>query len=234
MLAARAPSSHNSSGRKGGNGASVRAIALGITAAIHLVAAAVAAFAIDWRQPGSHHSAPRRLVTFAVPNPQARHDQPAPASRHARTEVIAIPSSLTARRAIATVALPLPAPPEPVAVPAIDAGASSEIGNLQDIALSYRRAIMARLAAQRSYPAAPLRKGWQGSGSLLFHIDREGHLLGTVVVVGTGHGLLDDAAQAMVARAAPFPPIPGALPDELAITLPITFLIDGHAQQAAQ
>lgn len=234
MAAPRIPSSKIRSRRKGGNGASIRATALGITAAIHLLAAAVAALAFDWRQAGMQHPMPStRLVTFAAPAPPTEHRNRAPARRHPQPKVGAIRSSIIPPPPVLSVALRTAPALLPKTETAIEAAPASTEGNLPDIALAYRRALMARLEAQRSYPAMPLRKGWQGTGSLLFRIDRDGHLLGTEVLVGTGHVPLDEAARDIIIRAAPFPAIPDGLPDELSITLPIAFLIDAHAQSPA-
>ncbi len=212
--------------RKGGNGAPVRALALAVTAGVHVAAVAVAALAFGWLQAGgTNHPAPPTLVTFDVHAPDpARREPRAPAARPRP-----VPGSPPA-----ALALPLPAHPAaliqpPVSEQAAPATSGGVADGLPDLALSYRRALIAQLEGQRRYPAAALRQQAQGTGSLLFRIDREGRLLGAAMVSGTGHAALDQAALDIVSRAAPFPPIPAGLPDELAITLPLTFLIgDGQ------
>ncbi|QSR19837.1 hypothetical protein CA833_22080 [Novosphingobium sp. KA1] len=209
--------------RQGGNGASVRAMALAVTAGVHVAAVAVAALAFGWLQAGgADHPAPPTLVTFDVHAPDPARRQPrAPAARPRQ-----VPGAPPA-----AMALPLPAhtaalirpPAGEQPAPAASGGMAD---GLPDLALSYRRALMARLEGQRRYPAAALRQQAQGTGSLLFRIDREGRLLGAAIVSGTGHAALDQAALDIVSRAAPFPPIPAGLPDELAVTLPLAFLID--------
>jgi TonB family protein len=85
---------------------------------------------------------------------------------------------------------------------------------------------MARLEARRFYPDVALRRDWQGSGAVLFRIERSGRLLDATIANSTGHGALDKAALGIVQRAAPFPAIPDSLPDELAITMPVAFLLE--------
>ena len=111
------------------------------------------------------------------------------------------------------------ATPEPVA---------HEGGREDHLALTtqaYQRAVMARLEAGRRYPMELLRAGHDGSGTILFRVDRSGRLVEASIRTSTGRKALDRAALAIVRSAAPFPEIPQELPDELAITLPITFLI---------
>ncbi|WP_395337179.1 TonB family protein [Novosphingobium sp. BL-8H] len=207
----------------------MRAAAFAITAGVHVAAAAVAAITLGWLQAGApDHAAPATLVTFDVHSPAPIREKPNSQAARSRR----IPASTRPH-----VATPLPMrtavvrgtnTPEPPATAA--AGGLSD--NLPDVALSYRRALIARLESQRRYPPGSLQHHAQGKGSLLFRIDREGDLLDAVIVSGTGHAALDQAALAIVSRAAPFPPIPTGLPDELAVTLPIVFLIDDGAALA--
>lgn len=96
-------------------------------------------------------------------------------------------------------------------------------------AQSWRRAVMERLEAQRFYPDLAVRREWQGSGLVLFRIERSGRLLDVRLADSTGRPALDTAALGIVARAAPFPAIPDGLPDEMTITMPVQFLIAGRA-----
>jgi TonB family protein len=90
---------------------------------------------------------------------------------------------------------------------------------------AYREAMLAQLAAERDYPRSALLSGYQGIGSVLFHIDRDGRLLDVGIETSTGRKALDRAALALVRRAAPFPTVPAAMPDQLEVSLPIRFMI---------
>lgn len=94
-----------------------------------------------------------------------------------------------------------------------------------DVVEDYRRELFERLLAQRHYPEAALLKHYQGDGSVLFQIDRGGNLLHAAMERSTGRALLDHAAIMQVRRSAPFPQIPPELPDELAVAMPLQFLI---------
>lgn len=100
-------------------------------------------------------------------------------------------------------------------------------------ALAYRRALMARLEAQRLFPGEARHKSWRGAGSVQFRVERSGRLLETRVIVGTGRAALDAAVLDMIRRAEPFPAIPETMPDEMTITLPVEVLIDGPAMAVA-
>ncbi len=207
----------------GGNGASVRVAALAITVGVHVAAAAVAAITFGWLQAGAaDRAAPPKLVTFDVHSPDPARAKASANAVRLRHAPAAVRTNIALPLAVRTVAV--------LQTNAFEEPAAAAIGglsdNLPDVTLSYRRALIARLESQRRYPAGSLRQHAQGTGSLLFRIDREGHLMDAKIVSGTGHAALDQAALAIVSRAAPFPPIPTGLPDELAITLPIAFLID--------
>lgn len=64
------------------------------------------------------------------------------------------------------------------------------------------------------------------SRHLAFRIDRSGRLLDATVAHSTGLPVLDLAALSIVRRASPFPAIPDALREELAITLPTARLAE--------
>lgn len=201
----------------------MRAVALTITAGVHVAAAAVAAITFGWLQTGTpDRTHPPTLVTFDVHAPAPMREKPVAHAARPQPAPSSVRASIALPLPVRTVAL--------IQTNASEAPAATVSGGLSDtlpdVALSYRRTLIARLESQRRYPAGSLRHQAQGSGSLLFRIDREGHLLDMAIVAGTGHADLDQAALGIVSRAAPFPPIPTGLPDELAVTLPIAFLID--------
>ena len=102
-----------------------------------------------------------------------------------------------------------------------------------DIAHDYRLLLFARLASQRHYPEAARLRRYQGDGAVVFRIDRDGRLLAVSMERPTGKTVLDRAALTQVRRAAPFPEIPAELPDELAVSMPLQFLITEPGRRMA-
>lgn len=211
-----------------GNTRPVRAMALGITGAVHVLAVAVAAVAFNWQGSSAEHtghtpaliSLPLRPLDKPRESPEPGAIAPAPA-----TPAVA----MTPQQAPLVPTAPLT--PDIRTASAVVSGGEpgGRSDDLSQVTLAYRRAIMGRLEAQRRYPEGPLRSGRQGAGTVLFHIERSGQLIGASVMTSTGLPALDAAALDIVRRAAPFPAIPDGLPDELAITLPVDFLIDHPA-----
>ncbi|WP_206244308.1 energy transducer TonB family protein [Novosphingobium terrae] len=203
---------------------SMRGIELAVTCVVHVFAVAVAALALGWQGAGDERlrPAPQSLI-IGLHQPDTPHDR-AQAIAGAKAPR---PAPLSAKAAAFRPDDPLPTPQEAEEAPVTtNPGGHSEPPAQE--AQSYRRALMAQLEAQRRYPESGLLHEWQGSGAVLFRIERSGRLLEAVVAASTGHKALDKAALGIVQRAAPFPAIPDSLPDELAITLPIAFLIDHH------
>ena len=89
---------------------------------------------------------------------------------------------------------------------------------------SWQQAVVARLARFQRYPAQA--KGATGVVNLSFSIDRQGHVLNSRVIKGSGSAVLDTEALSLLARAAPLPPPPAGVPDsDLTFVVPIRFLI---------
>jgi len=60
--------------------------------------------------------------------------------------------------------------------------------------------------------------------ALSFVVDRTGHLVSKQVARSSGDPAIDEEAIAVLVRAAPFPPMPAALPDDhLVFTVPLRF-----------
>ncbi|PNU02159.1 energy transducer TonB [Novosphingobium guangzhouense] len=102
-----------------------------------------------------------------------------------------------------------------------------------EIATDYRQVLFESLAAQRHYPEAARLQHYQGQGAVMFRIDRDGRLLEASMEKSTGKRILDRAALMQVRRAAPFPEIPGELPDELIVSMSLQFLITQPGRQMA-
>jgi TonB family protein len=200
----------------------LRGIELGITCAVHALAVAAGALAFNWQDTGEEGRKPLPQIMLV-----AMHDQdqtPASAKAAAAADTPK-PAPLASRPALIRSDDPMPALPQDDEAPAPPAAPEGREAPAQEVQ-SYRRAIMARLEARRFYPDVALRRDWQGSGAVLFRIERSGRLLDATIANSTGHGALDKAALGIVQRAAPFPAIPDSLPDELAITMPVAFLLE--------
>ena len=76
----------------------------------------------------------------------------------------------------------------------------------------------------KTYPRRLERRRVEGEVVVAFAIDRDGALLGSRLVASSGERGLDDAALELLARAAPFPPLPSTLgQDRYEIEVPILY-----------
>ena len=72
--------------------------------------------------------------------------------------------------------------------------------------------------------AKPAGSGQQGRAVVRFAIQRSGAAGGVSLASSSGNSAIDQAALAMVHRAAPFPPLPAEYgPATMALTVPIAF-----------
>lgn len=89
---------------------------------------------------------------------------------------------------------------------------------------SYIGLVMARLHRAKVYPPAERDRGQQGQAAVRFAITRAGGATGVALVRSSGNAALDQAAIAMVHRAAPFPPLPAEFgPSVMTLTAPVSF-----------
>ncbi len=96
------------------------------------------------------------------------------------------------------------------------------IGAAESARDNWIKSLVAQLKIQRRYPLQASGEG--GTAKVLFHIDREGHLISAVLAETTGDPALDREAVAMVERAQPFAPPPPELADgDLTFLVPIVF-----------
>jgi TonB family protein len=205
-------------------------VAVIATVLVHLAVGAVVA--IGW--PRFEHAGGERHLTSVIilsrsadepgqrPSPgthaKIRRSEPLPVASSPPPTILRAPPSMITPGAMAD--LPAPA-----------SGGSEDALALATQA--FRRAVMARLEAQRR----PLRQdragGGQSAGVLVFRIERSGQLVDASIVQSTGRAALDQIALETVRSAAPFPAIPCGLPDELTITLPVEFLAGGRPREGA-
>ena len=84
--------------------------------------------------------------------------------------------------------------------------------------------IAAHLARRKQYPSEARSKRQQGTGTVKFTIDAAGQVSAIELVRGTGFAALDREIEAMVRRAAPFPPPPGGV--SVRFAAPVSFRIN--------
>ncbi len=104
------------------------------------------------------------------------------------------------------------APPRPVSV-----------ASRTEAALKFRHELLQHIARFEQYPVRAKSKGVEGTVQVLFRLRRDGRVLDAQVMRSSGETDLDVEAIATLYRAEPLPSIPGEMPDELRVLLPIAF-----------
>lgn len=202
---------------------------------------------------GGTAAVPRRVETVPAPRERGALPAPLPAPNAAavprdvrREQALAAAEEADTSRSApnaAVVATPAPSPieiaaPAAVTPPALDtvsvsaaasAQASVEAARSDRLVRAERRSrfewqVQDWLARHRHYPRAALRARQQGTAWVRFVLDRHGAVSAAVLVDSSGYRLLDRAALDLIARAAPFPPLPADLQlDEIELLLPIDY-----------
>ena len=89
---------------------------------------------------------------------------------------------------------------------------------------SWRKSLVSHLSRYKRYPVAAHSHQIEGQVMVQFTVDRTGNVVASQVVQSSGSLLLDDAAMAMLRRAAPLPaPPPQAQGSAFEFVLPIRF-----------
>jgi periplasmic protein TonB len=88
----------------------------------------------------------------------------------------------------------------------------------------YYGRIAAHLARRKQYPPEARSKRQQGTGTVKFTIDATGQVSAIHLIRRTGFPALDSEIEAMVRRAAPFPPPPGGA--SVSFAAPVSFRIN--------
>jgi protein TonB len=113
------------------------------------------------------------------------------------------------------------------AVPVPSKGTSS--ANVQQVRATWERALVSHVSRHKRYPSAARAARQQGSVNVRFTVDREGRVLATHIVSGSGVPLLDEEAAAVLRRASPLPRPPDAVTGAtFDMTLPIRFRLRGN------
>jgi periplasmic protein TonB len=178
-------------------------------------------------QPASGQPAPSDRLSAAQPEREARtaatrteeaSPQPAPGTKRRQQR------AHTATRATAE-----PTPPEPIAQVGIAEATVALVPQAPSRTLEAASAdtllwdLLQRIEQFKSYPRAARRAGIEGTARVWMQIDRDGVLRDQRLEASSGHRILDEAALALVRRAAPFPPPPGAAPRRIEVVLPVSY-----------
>jgi periplasmic protein TonB len=91
---------------------------------------------------------------------------------------------------------------------------------------SWQGQLSAWLQAHKSYPEPAREQGEEGTASVRFTVARDGRVLAVSLVQGSGSGLLDAAALALL-RDARVPPFPDAMPQaQVTVTVAIRYTLE--------
>lgn len=95
---------------------------------------------------------------------------------------------------------------------------------------AYLSRVRGKLEAVKRYPALAKRRGTEGTARVAIVIDAAGRPDGVRIAASSGSPLLDEEVERMVARAAPFPPLPAELGEpSVRLVVPISFAIADRA-----
>jgi protein TonB len=102
-------------------------------------------------------------------------------------------------------------------------GHGSAFGDLN----SYLGFVQDRIGRGRRYPELAIRLGLEGVVEVRVRVNPDGSLAGPPVISSSsGHDILDQEALRMVARAAPFPALPGGVVRATDLTVPVRFHLE--------
>lgn len=87
----------------------------------------------------------------------------------------------------------------------------------------FQRTLLSHIARYRTYPDQARRDHAQGTVLLVFAMRRDGTVSDVWVKTSSGYHALDRAAVDTIRNAQPLPRIPSDLPDQLNISMPVTF-----------
>lgn len=111
----------------------------------------------------------------------------------------------------------------PPSSPAIRMNPTSSRRASPDLAFRFQQALQRHIARFQHYPALARDSRLEGTVHVMFRLRRDGTISDAWIQTTSGQMVLDEEALATVRRAEPLPPIPGELPDQLRVLLPIAF-----------
>lgn len=152
---------------------------------------------VEAPKPAPHHPTPRAQAERPKPVEHKEAPKPAPPTE---TQISTVP------------------PPQPLREPPSHAlGADLP-------SIDYVKQVAAFINRVKSYPEKARAAGQQGTAVVRFTIARSGQVGSVALVRSSGSEALDEAALALVRRAAPFPPLQADFTGNLmTLTLPLSF-----------
>jgi protein TonB len=155
-----------------------------------------------------------------APNPEIAVPPPPP-PQEVKQET---PQRQEPRPAAPTTSAPPTIPVETAAKPAAPTQGPRRPENKYAVQ-TWQKQVSALISRNAHYPTAAERRGQTGDVQVSFGIDRQGRLIDSRVVRGSGNTALDQEALAVLRRAQPFPVPPQELPGErVGLTVPVHFL----------
>ena len=120
-----------------------------------------------------------------------------------------------------------PEPPQPIPVPEQTPTAPPRQHTASAAAVTtWNVSIAKQIEKHKGYPPSALPRRESGVTQVAFAIDRDGRLIESRIVHGSGYAALDQEAIATLRRAQPFPPPPADLPGErFEFTVPVKFTV---------
>jgi periplasmic protein TonB len=171
-----------------------------------------------------------QVLTLRTPSPQSEPDNMDKAAAEP-TPGATVPHEMAKPRAEPATEAPVnprpdvPRPTEPSGTQdaaSLAGAASSGIGRgASNADATYPGIVAARLARFKQYPGEARARGHQGTATVTFTLDGDGQVTQIVLAKKSGIASLDRESQAMVRRAAPFPPTPTGGP--MSFTVPVDF-----------
>lgn len=147
----------------------------------------------------------------ALPPPQEKPPEQRPEKvEQEPVEATAVPTAPPPAEALA----PRPAAPAPGRVMR---PSTAEVS-------SWQRSLAAHLERYKRYPPQAQARGENGIVNLVFSIDRQGHVVNSHILHGSGSQILDEETLAMLKRAEPLPRPPSNIADnQLSFVVPVRY-----------
>lgn len=119
-----------------------------------------------------------------------------------------------------------PAPQQVAVAPPAAVASAPRIAVNPDAEANYYATLLAWLEKNKDYPRRAQLRRMEGVAHLRFTIDEQGRVMAHRIERSSGHDLLDDAVEKMIAKASPLPPIPPSLgKSSLDIVVPVQFFL---------
>jgi periplasmic protein TonB len=124
----------------------------------------------------------------------------------------------------AELSLPMPEPPKLEAPSEEKQATAPPQANAPRVIARWESVLAAHLERFKHYPDKARARGDQGTATVAFTIDHDGHVVASRIVQSSGSETLDEETLALLARAQPLPKPPdNVLESELSFVVPVRF-----------